>query len=167
MFANVSTLLSTVGQPHNPFIADDGGLGVGMPRLPSIERISADDSPHTKAPAPWYISISKLNPVPRILLPSRPYSLACSIASCSLCTASGYSALTYMPPLLAPIALAPMSIPSRTTWGSPSIMLLSMNAPGSPSSPLQRIHFWSALTFALTSHFTPVGNPAPPLPLSP
>src|SRR5271157_4747448 len=53
MFAYVSTLLSTVGLSHNPLTAGNGGLGLGMPRLPSRDRISAVSSPHTNAPAPW------------------------------------------------------------------------------------------------------------------
>src|SRR4030043_176213 len=51
-FARVSTLLRTVGWPHNPASVERGGLILGMPRFPSREYIRAVDSPHTQAPAP-------------------------------------------------------------------------------------------------------------------
>ena len=50
--------------------------------------------------------------------------------------------------------------------GSLSISFLFMNAPGSPSSALHITYFWSASTLAISSHLTPVGKPAPPLPRS-
>src|SRR4030043_525896 len=50
--AKVSTLLRTVGCPHNPASVERGGLILGIPRFPSNEYIKAVDSPHTKAPAP-------------------------------------------------------------------------------------------------------------------
>ena len=81
--------------PHRPFWAGNGGRGRGSPRLPSIEVISAVSSPQTKAPEPMRISRSKLKPVPRMFLPSRPHSRACSSAEPSRSTASGYSARTY------------------------------------------------------------------------
>src|SRR4051812_44035217 len=43
-FANVSTLLISVGQPHNPLSAGKGGRGRGVPRLPSTEAIKAVSS---------------------------------------------------------------------------------------------------------------------------
>ncbi len=43
--ANVSALLMTVGPPHNPTTAGNGGRIRGMPRLPSSDSISADSSP--------------------------------------------------------------------------------------------------------------------------
>lgn len=45
-------------------------------------------------------------------------------------------------------------------------MLLSMNAPGSPSSPLQTTYFCSAFCALTCAHFLPVGKPPPPLPRS-
>src|SRR5208283_2139356 len=45
--ANVSTLLISVGQFHNPLSAGNGGRGRGVPRLPSTDIISAVSSPHT------------------------------------------------------------------------------------------------------------------------
>ncbi len=53
MLARVSTLLSTLGLAQRPATAGKGGRGRGMPRLPSMEVISAVSSPQTKAPAPW------------------------------------------------------------------------------------------------------------------
>ena len=41
-------------------------------RFPSIDSKSAVSSPHTNAPAPNLISISKSKPVPNIFLPSIP-----------------------------------------------------------------------------------------------
>src|SRR5580698_3137210 len=70
----VSTLLMLLGLPHRPFCAGKGGRGRGRPASPSSDAISAVSSPHTNAPAPSTRSTSKLNPRPRILFPSRPYS---------------------------------------------------------------------------------------------
>jgi len=53
MLARVSTLFRTLGLAHRPATAGKGGRGRGMPRLPSMEVISAVSSPQTKAPAPW------------------------------------------------------------------------------------------------------------------
>ena len=48
-------------------------------------------------------------------------------------------------------------MPSRTRCGSSSITLRSMNAPGSPSSPLQMTYFWREVALATVFHFRPVG----------
>ena len=58
-------------------------------------------------------------------------------------------------------------IASITECGSPSNMLLSIKAPGSPSSALQTTYFCVPFAILVNSHFLPVGNPAPPLPLKP
>src|SRR5512134_3262241 len=50
MFAKVSTLFRTVGLSQSPLTADRQNLGLGIPRFPSMERISAVASPQTKAP---------------------------------------------------------------------------------------------------------------------
>ena len=50
--AKVSTLFTTVGQPHNPLIAGKGGLILGFPLLPSRDSSNAVSSPHIYAPAP-------------------------------------------------------------------------------------------------------------------
>ena len=42
-----------------------------------------------------------------------------------------------------------------------------MNAPGSPSSALQTTYFSGPGAARTSSHFTPVGKPAPPRPRSP
>ncbi len=42
-----------------------------------------------------------------------------------------------------------------------------MNAPGSPSSPLQMMYFVSELARRTWSHLACVGNPAPPRPRRP
>src|SRR5699024_10887629 len=42
----VSMLCSSVGRPNRPFWATNGGRRRGMPRLPSIDSIMADSSPH-------------------------------------------------------------------------------------------------------------------------
>ena len=51
-----------------------------MPRLPSIDAISAVSSPQTNAPAPSRMSTWKLKRVPQMLLPSRPSRSACRMA---------------------------------------------------------------------------------------
>lgn len=43
--AKVSTLFTTVGRPHAPLIAGNGGLIRGLPRFPSNDSISAVSSP--------------------------------------------------------------------------------------------------------------------------
>ena len=93
-FANVSTLLSTVGLSKRPCSTVRGGLTRGMPRLPSMEAVSALPSPQTKAPAPRLMCIRKEKPLPRMSPPSSPSSSACAIAVRSRETAIGYSART-------------------------------------------------------------------------
>ena len=52
-------------------------------------------SPQTNAPAPRLMCMWKLKPLPRMLSPSKPSSLACSMATCADgATAMGYSART-------------------------------------------------------------------------
>ena len=58
--AKVSTLLMLVGLPQRPETAGNGGRVRGMPRLPSMEAMSAVSSPQTKAPAPSLRCRSKL-----------------------------------------------------------------------------------------------------------
>src|SRR5574341_1135075 len=64
------------------------------------------------------------------------------------------------------MALAAMIMPSSTECGSASMTLRSMNAPGSPSSPLHRMYLMSPWTRAQSSHLRPERKPAPPLPRS-
>ena len=56
--------------------AGKGGLGRGTPLWPSIEAIRAVSSPHTNAPAPSRISISKSSLEPRTSRPMSPNSRA-------------------------------------------------------------------------------------------
>ncbi len=58
-------------------------------------------------------------------------------------------------------------MPSSTACGSPSMMEASMNAPGSPSSPLQITYLTSPGELRAKRHFWPVGKPAPPRPRRP
>ena len=61
MLANVSTLLMSVGRPQSPDTAGYGGRGLGVPRPPSMDAMSAVSSPHTNAPAPSRTSTSNAN----------------------------------------------------------------------------------------------------------
>ena len=141
IFARVSTLLTFVGYPLYPCSAGNGGFVVGSPLCPSIEWISAVSSPHTNAPAPYFISISNSKPELNIFVPKTPLSFASSKAILSLFIARGYSALMYTRPLVAPIAYPQIAIASIIECGSPSRIDLSMNAPGSPSSALHTTYF--------------------------
>jgi hypothetical protein len=54
------------------------------------------------------------------------------------------------------MAYAPMIIPSSSEWGSLSISLRFMYAPGSPSSALQITYFRSASARRMKSHLVAV-----------
>ena len=92
--ASVSTLLISVGEPHSPLSAGNGGRGRGVPRLPSTEDIRAVSSPQTNAPAPMRRSMLKLKGDSKMPLPSSPCCFACLMAVCNRLIASGYSART-------------------------------------------------------------------------
>ena len=92
--AHVSTLFKTVGLSQSPCSVAWMYLTLGTPGNPSIERIKAEDSPHTKAPPPLHISMSKSKLDPKMFLPNKPHSRAFSIAISNLLTARGYSFLT-------------------------------------------------------------------------
>ena len=85
--------------------------------------------------------------------PRSPAPRATWMAAFTISTASGYSDRTYMYPWRAPIANAPMVIPSMTLNGSPSRMDRSMKAPGSPSSALQTTYFGSPAASRQNPHF--------------
>ena len=95
MLENVSTLLMFVGLPQRPETAGNGGRVRGMPRLPSMEAISAVSSPQTNAPAPSLRCRLNSQPVPKTSLPRNPRSSASATAIVRRLTASGYSARTY------------------------------------------------------------------------
>ena len=79
--AKVSTLLISVGLPHRPDSGRDrAAAAAAVPRLPSIEAISAVSSPQTNAPAPRRTSMLKLKVVPQMSLPSSPRCSACRMA---------------------------------------------------------------------------------------
>ena len=60
-----------------------------------------------------------------------------------------------------------MIIPSSTEWGSPSMMLRSLKAPGSPSSPLQMTILSGDSAPLQERHLRAVAKQAPHLPRSP
>ena len=70
-------------------------------------------------------------------------------------------------PSSAPVASMPSSMPSSTRCGWSARICRSLNVPGSDSSALQMAYFGVATWAATSSHFRPVGNPAPPMPRSP
>ena len=90
----VSTLFRTVGRAHRPFSTVRGGFTRGMPRLPSMEAVRAEPSPHTKAPAPRFTCRWKEKSVPMMWSPRKPISSALAMAVFSRETARGYSART-------------------------------------------------------------------------
>ena len=92
--ARVSTLLMQVGLPQSPEVVGKGGLGRGMPRLPSTEVISAVSSPQTNAPAPSRMCTVNENSEPSSFSPRYPAAVASLIALRRRLTASGYSART-------------------------------------------------------------------------
>ena len=58
-------------------------------------------------------------------------------------------------------------MPSRT-WNAPRSMIMrSLNEPGSDSSPLTTITFMRSPVFGMKLHFSPVAKPAPPRPRRP
>ena len=84
----------SVGWPHRPLVAGYGGRGRGVPRLPSIEAMSAVSSPQTKAPAPMRMSTRNEKPVSKMRPPRNCRRSACLIAVLSRAIASGYSPRT-------------------------------------------------------------------------
>src|SRR3989304_432420 len=60
-----------------------------------------------------------------------------------------------------------MISPSINSWGFEGRRQRSLNVPCSPSAALQQRYFSSPVAPATSSHFRHVGNPPPPLPLSP
>ena len=89
-------MLMVVGFSQRPFVAGNGGLGLGIALLPSMAAIIAVSSPHTKAPALSIVLTCRLYPEPRMLSPSSPYISASSIALARCSAINGFSALTKM-----------------------------------------------------------------------
>ena len=87
-------MLINVGRPNKPLFAGNGGLGLGIPRSPSIDAIRAVSSPQTNAPAPSLICKSSEKSLPIIFLPKKFLSSASFIAFLKRLIASGYSART-------------------------------------------------------------------------
>src|SRR5271156_3151475 len=90
-FANVSTLLITVGLFHRPCCTGNGGLLRGSARLPSIASSSAVSSPQMYPPGLTNISRSKLNSLPSTCAPSSPARAQRRISSCRIFSWSSYS----------------------------------------------------------------------------
>ncbi len=93
--AQVLTLFRLVGLFHSPRSTVWIYFALGSPILPSIDATRAEDSPHTNAPPPWFIVMSRSNPELNMFIPKNPYSLAWSIAIWRRFNARGYSARTY------------------------------------------------------------------------
>ena len=70
--AQVSTLFRFDGLSQMPDTEVRMYLGRGSGALPSIERISAEDSPETKMPTSKCSSTWKPKPLPRMLSPNKP-----------------------------------------------------------------------------------------------
>ncbi len=70
-------------------------------------------------------------------------------------------------PFCAPVTRPAMIMPSITRFGRLRMMKRSLMVPGSLSSALQTTYFSGPRSLRTASHFTPVGNPAPPSPLRP
>ena len=167
MLASVSTLLSTLGLSHRPLTAGNGGRGRGSPRLPSMEVMRAVSSPQTKAPEPMRISRSNSKSVPMMFLPSRPYSAGLVDG---VLPAAPRPADTRPAVDVALVGADGVGADHHALDQAVRVALqdrLSMNAPGSPSSALQRMYFTSASVCRANSHLSPVGKPAPPRPRRP
>src|SRR3989339_1331320 len=65
-----------------------------------------------------------------------------------------------------PIQYPPIAIPSHNMSNFSVSNTRSLKVPGSPSSALQTTYFLFPFAALVNSHFIPVGNPAPPRPLS-
>ena len=169
MLARVSTLLSTVGFFQSPDTAGNGGRGRGMPRLPSMEVMSAVSSPQTKAPAPRYISTIEVKPRVQDVLAQKPVSsLAWSMAMFSLFHGQGI----FRPAV--DVALVGADGPGgdyHALQHGVGIGLQHAAVHEGPGVALVRVAedvFHLAPGFARRrSHFRPVGKPAPPRPRRP
>ena len=71
-----------------------------------------------------------------------------------------------MSPSEAPMARAPMVMPSMTRSANSLRISRSLKVPGSPSSALHMMYLGVRFSAAAKFHLMPVGKPAPPRPLS-
>ena len=71
---NVSTLFTTVGHPHKPLTAGNGGFILGFPLFPSSDSIKAVSSPQIYAPPPGATRKSRSKPDPKIFFPKNPFA---------------------------------------------------------------------------------------------
>ena len=143
--------------PQTRETAGYGGRGRGVPRLPSIEAINAVSSPQTNAPAPSRISISKLNGVPQILLPRKPLRLASRNGSGQAADSGAGIRRAHTCSLCWRLQRTRRWPSLQSLAADRSETLRSINAPGSPSSPLQMTYFGEPTALATVPHFKPVG----------
>ena len=126
MLAQVSTLLMAVGLPSMPFCTGNGGRWRGSPILPSTERISAVSSPQTKAPAPRTMSMSKEKPGAQDVLAQQAQLARLAQGDDQVLDGQRILVADVDDALGAPVAKAPMSMPSMMLCGLPSRTLRSM-----------------------------------------
>jgi hypothetical protein len=98
---------------------------------------------------------------------SRPAARARSSSSRSTRSSGSYSCRMNTQPCSAPTQRMACSIPSTIRCDCSARIWRSLNVPGSASSALQITYFGPSCWPRTMSHFTPVGNPAPPMPFTP
>ena len=113
----------------------------GMPRWPSIEAVSAVDSPQTKAPAPWLMRMSKSKPdAEDVVAEQAALARLRERVAQALDGEAGTRGARRRSPARA-VAAADREGGDEHALddecGLPSSTERSMNAPGSPSSALQ------------------------------
>ncbi len=117
-FANVSTLLMTVGLFHSPCLHGKWRLvsrlgALAFNRFEQRRFFAAD----VAAGADKYLQIESQSSLPRMLDPSSPASLQRSSSSSRILSCSSYSWRIYRMPLLAPVSTLARIIPSITRCG--------------------------------------------------
>jgi hypothetical protein len=158
MLAKVSTLLISVGQPHRPDSAGKGGRGRGWPRLPfdgGDQRgfLAADKGAGAQPDLDVEAEVGAAD-----ALAQHPAFSACLMAVLEALDGQRILGAHVDVALAGAHRIAAMIMPSSTRWGSLSSTLRSMNAPGSPSSPLQMTYFFSPRDLATVLHLRPVGS---------
>ena len=141
-----------------------------MPRRPSIEAISAVSSPQTNAPAPSHDSSRKPKPLPRMSLAeaARAPRPARSPRACAAPPAGTRRGCRRYP-RCAPTAYGGDGQPfDHAVRDTTSSIMRSMNAPGSPSSPLQMTYFGAPAAWRASGPLARRwGSPPPPRPRRP